>query len=264
MFVTMLNLLPMGQLDGGHILYARLPRWHQRVALAFWLLVVALGTLWVGWFIWGGLVLVLSRGRLGRGRSVEVGGGWGRLGEVVPRRTTSPNLHQPPPTSRTSGAAAAVLRNRLRRLSLPKPALGSACPDNRHATTHPIRTKRSSTTFPPSDSTDNSSPFASRYAGRKTGSGAGACCSALRTPRPSAPRRRSSAPRRSRTCGRRCATCEIIICAISTARCCRWPTRWTPSGSSGTTCRTPWPRSWPRRSCSCSARTSTTRKRSPA
>ena len=65
MFVTMLNLLPMGQLDGGHILYARLPRWHQRVALAFWLLVVALGTLWVGWFIWGGLVLVLSRGRLG-------------------------------------------------------------------------------------------------------------------------------------------------------------------------------------------------------
>ena len=61
----MLNLLPMGQLDGGHILFARLPRWHQRVALAFWLLVVALGTLWVGWFIWGGLVLVLSRGRLG-------------------------------------------------------------------------------------------------------------------------------------------------------------------------------------------------------
>jgi Zn-dependent protease len=64
MFVTMLNLLPMGQLDGGHILYARLPRWHQRVALAFWLLVVALGTLWMGWYIWGGLVLLLSRGRL--------------------------------------------------------------------------------------------------------------------------------------------------------------------------------------------------------
>jgi len=65
MFVTMLNLLPMGQLDGGHILYARLPRWHQRAALGFWLLVVALGTLWVGWYIWGGLVLLLSRGRLG-------------------------------------------------------------------------------------------------------------------------------------------------------------------------------------------------------
>src|SRR2546429_73035 len=29
----------------------------------------------------------------------EVGGGWGRLGEVVRRGTTSPNLPQPPPTS---------------------------------------------------------------------------------------------------------------------------------------------------------------------
>jgi membrane-associated protease RseP (regulator of RpoE activity) len=65
MFVTMLNLLPMGQLDGGHILYARLPRWHQRVAVAFWLVVIALGSLWFGWYIWGGLVLLLSRGRLG-------------------------------------------------------------------------------------------------------------------------------------------------------------------------------------------------------
>jgi Zn-dependent protease len=71
MFVTMLNLLPMGQLDGGHILYARLPQWHQRIALGFWLLVVALGTLWVGWYIWGGLVLLLSRGRLGHPRVLD-------------------------------------------------------------------------------------------------------------------------------------------------------------------------------------------------
>jgi len=65
MFVTMLNLLPMGQLDGGHILYARLPQLQRRVALAFWLLIVALGRLWIGWYVWGGLVLLLSRGRLG-------------------------------------------------------------------------------------------------------------------------------------------------------------------------------------------------------
>jgi peptidase M50-like protein len=64
MFVTMLNLLPMGQLDGGHILFARLPRLHQRVAVIFWLIVIALGTLWFGWYVWGGLVLLLSRGRL--------------------------------------------------------------------------------------------------------------------------------------------------------------------------------------------------------
>ena len=64
MFVTMLNLLPMGQLDGGHILFARLPNLHQRVALFFWLAIVALGTQWFGWYVWGGLVLLLSRGRL--------------------------------------------------------------------------------------------------------------------------------------------------------------------------------------------------------
>ena len=72
MFVTMLNLLPMGQLDGGHILYARLPRWHQRVAFAFWLLIVALGSLWSGWYLWGGLVLLLSRGRLGHPPVLDV------------------------------------------------------------------------------------------------------------------------------------------------------------------------------------------------
>ncbi len=65
MFVTMLNLLPISQLDGGHVLYAALPRWHQRVALTFWVALAALGWLWTGWLIWGVLVLALSRGRLG-------------------------------------------------------------------------------------------------------------------------------------------------------------------------------------------------------
>jgi len=65
MFVTMLNLLPISQLDGGHILYAALPRWQQRIALGFWILVVILGWFWRGWLYWGLLVLVLSRGRLG-------------------------------------------------------------------------------------------------------------------------------------------------------------------------------------------------------
>src|SRR6266700_3746075 len=183
MFVTMLNLLPISQLDGGHILYATVPRWQQRIALGFWTLIVVLGYYWRGWLYWGLVVLILSRGRLGH-----------------------------PPV---------------------------------------LDAKRSSTTFPPSDSTDNSSPFASRYAGPRTESGAGGSCSARRTPRRSAPPRRSSAPRRSRTCGKRCATCGIITSAISTARCSRWSTRWTPSDSSATTCRTPWPRSSPRPSCSC-------------
>ncbi len=65
MFVTMLNLLPISQLDGGHILFAALPRWHERVALLFWILIAALGWFWRGWLIWGLVVLLLSRGRLG-------------------------------------------------------------------------------------------------------------------------------------------------------------------------------------------------------
>lgn len=64
MFVTMINLMPMAQLDGGHILYATVPRWHRRVALVFWIVVLGLGRWWAGWYIWAGLVLLLSRGRL--------------------------------------------------------------------------------------------------------------------------------------------------------------------------------------------------------
>jgi Peptidase family M50 len=64
MFVTMLNLMPMAQLDGGHILYAAGPRWHRRVASLFWLAILVLGRWWLGWLVWAGLVLVMSRGRL--------------------------------------------------------------------------------------------------------------------------------------------------------------------------------------------------------
>ncbi len=64
MFVTMLNLLPMAQLDGGHIVYAASPRLHQRVARAIWLLIMLLGWFWIGWLFWGFIVLMLSRGQL--------------------------------------------------------------------------------------------------------------------------------------------------------------------------------------------------------
>ncbi|HWC75718.1 MAG TPA: site-2 protease family protein [Gemmatimonadales bacterium] len=63
-FVTMLNLLPMAQLDGGHILYAAFPSWHRRVARLFWLATLALSWISLTWLFWGVLVLILSRGRL--------------------------------------------------------------------------------------------------------------------------------------------------------------------------------------------------------
>jgi membrane-associated protease RseP (regulator of RpoE activity) len=65
MFVTMLNLLPMAQLDGGHILYAAFPAAHRRVARVFWVFIMLLSWFSVTWLIWGLAVLVLSRGQLG-------------------------------------------------------------------------------------------------------------------------------------------------------------------------------------------------------
>ena len=65
MFVTMLNLIPISQLDGGHILYSALPRWHTRAAVLCLGLILVLGLLWIGWLLWGAIVLILSRGRLG-------------------------------------------------------------------------------------------------------------------------------------------------------------------------------------------------------
>jgi membrane-associated protease RseP (regulator of RpoE activity) len=64
MFVTMLNLLPISQLDGGHIVFAALPRWHARVALVCLAVILVLGRYWLGWLLWGFIVLILSRGRL--------------------------------------------------------------------------------------------------------------------------------------------------------------------------------------------------------
>ncbi len=65
MFVTALNLMPMAQLDGGHILYAAAPQRHQWIARAFWVSLMVLGWFWSNWLVWGVLVLVLSRGSLG-------------------------------------------------------------------------------------------------------------------------------------------------------------------------------------------------------
>jgi len=59
MFATALNLLPGGQLDGGHIVYAVAPRWHQRISRFTVLALIPMGIfLWVGWLIWATLLLL--------------------------------------------------------------------------------------------------------------------------------------------------------------------------------------------------------------
>lgn len=53
LFVTMLNLLPMGQLDGGHIAYAMFGRRHRYIARVTFVAMAVLGYLqWEGWFAW--------------------------------------------------------------------------------------------------------------------------------------------------------------------------------------------------------------------
>jgi membrane-associated protease RseP (regulator of RpoE activity) len=61
LFATALNLLPAGQLDGGHILYSLASEKHRRVSLAVALLLVPLGLrFWWGWLFWGTLLLLVG------------------------------------------------------------------------------------------------------------------------------------------------------------------------------------------------------------
>ena len=61
LLVTMLNLLPIGQLDGGHIAYAMLGKKHKTVAKAAFLALIPLSFLSLNWLIWGILILVIMR-----------------------------------------------------------------------------------------------------------------------------------------------------------------------------------------------------------
>lgn len=57
--ITSLNLIPAGQLDGGHIVYALSPRVHRVVTNVTLLALVVLGiTCWLGWLLWCALLLV--------------------------------------------------------------------------------------------------------------------------------------------------------------------------------------------------------------
>ncbi len=64
LFVTFLNLLPFGQLDGGHILHALSDRAQKWAAVVLLLVLLPLGRLWWGWWLWVGIAVFLSRGRL--------------------------------------------------------------------------------------------------------------------------------------------------------------------------------------------------------
>ena len=53
MFATSLNLLPGGQLDGGHIIYAVNPRLHRPASMLSILVLLPLSWFcWIGWLLW--------------------------------------------------------------------------------------------------------------------------------------------------------------------------------------------------------------------
>jgi membrane-associated protease RseP (regulator of RpoE activity) len=61
LLATSLNLIPLGQLDGGHILYAALGRTQRRLALPLWLALLAVAVfVWPGWGLWCVITLVMG------------------------------------------------------------------------------------------------------------------------------------------------------------------------------------------------------------
>ena len=61
LFATALNLLPAGQLDGGHILYSVAGKYHKKITLGVALLLIPLGFIfWYGWIMWSVLLLAIG------------------------------------------------------------------------------------------------------------------------------------------------------------------------------------------------------------
>ncbi len=62
LFATSLNLLPGGQLDGGHILYSVSPGLHRLITLLTVFALVPLGKYqWTGWLLWAVLLAITYR-----------------------------------------------------------------------------------------------------------------------------------------------------------------------------------------------------------
>ena len=58
---TALNLLPIGQLDGGHILYAFIGRWHKLASRIFVLALVPIGIFYSHtWLFWAALLFIFA------------------------------------------------------------------------------------------------------------------------------------------------------------------------------------------------------------
>jgi Zn-dependent protease len=61
LLATALNLMPIWQLDGGHILYSLASEQHRKISIVLSLALIALGKFaWPAWYGWGGVLLLLT------------------------------------------------------------------------------------------------------------------------------------------------------------------------------------------------------------
>lgn len=61
MFATALNLLPAGQLDGGHVVYALFGRAQKWITNIFLVILIPMGHFWFGWWFWAVLIFFFAR-----------------------------------------------------------------------------------------------------------------------------------------------------------------------------------------------------------
>lgn len=61
LLVTALNLIPAGQLDGGHLLYVLFGRNARKLVPIILILLVLLGFVWTGWWLWAGIIFFMGR-----------------------------------------------------------------------------------------------------------------------------------------------------------------------------------------------------------
>ncbi len=60
LFVTALNLLPIGQLDGGHVIYSLFKFRHKELSRLFFVLMLPLGYFWQGWWFWAFMIALMG------------------------------------------------------------------------------------------------------------------------------------------------------------------------------------------------------------
>ena len=61
LFVTSINLLPMGQLDGGHVVRALFPKRYRIIYRSVFVLLLLAFVVWPGWLLWAAVAYVLTR-----------------------------------------------------------------------------------------------------------------------------------------------------------------------------------------------------------